>query len=192
MIDLQVLGIGKINRYLGRWIRMGDGCAAAGVAVVAVLISGCSEVLDPWSDDTPGVALVSTASSRQVRRSNARSAPRTRGFDRRVVSAQDGSVVHFPLLMQDPYEEQGSEDQQFAWTWEDYVGMPYGLGRFIVNTIGIPVSSAVYPPLINRSSDGVLGDGPHDPQRLAAGGSSVPPDWLEVGVDGEPTQDQPH
>jgi len=167
-------------------VAVAGGCAWLLCAVCAV--TGCSELINPWSDSVPEPGPAPTASARVARRAGGGPVRPTRGFDRAVVSAQSGEVSHYPLWMQDPYEEFGSDDGRFAWTWEDYVGMPYGLSRFIVNTIGVPISAALYPPVPLRGSDGVIRNEPHDARWLAAGGTTVPPDWLEVGDAGDDSE----
>jgi len=162
-----IIGIGRIAMVGFAW---------------ALLIGGCAEMIDPFNDEMPGPDLVTTASATEARQSPAHEPQREREFDRCVALAQDGVVAHYPLWMQDEYEEYPGTDDRFAWTWEDYFAMPYGLGRMVVNTIGMPISAAVYPPVPLRGSDGVIGEGPHDPQWLAAGSSPVPPDLLEIGA----------
>lgn len=54
------------------------------------------------------------------------------------------------------FEDQGDNDNTFAWTWQDYLAMPYGPGRFLLNTMLWPVSAAVTGPGTSMVSDGIL------------------------------------
>ena len=155
---------------------------ASAALSLTILLGGCAEMINPFDDEMPGPDLVTTASATEARQAPAPGPQPQRDFDRSVALAQDGVVAHYPLWMQDEYEEYPGTDDRFAWTWEDYFAMPYGLSRMIVNTIGMPVSAVLYPPVPLRGSDGVIGDGPHDPQWLVAGSSPVPPDLLEIGT----------
>jgi hypothetical protein len=74
----------------------------------------------------------------------------------------DGTVTHGPLFFEDGFEDQGSEDGQFAWTGEDYLQMFYWRGRFLVNALCFPVSAVVTPPWVVMASDG-------EPSRRIAG-----------------------
>ena len=153
------------------------------------LLGGCTEYVNPWRDDTVGPEVVTTASVEGTRAHQPESTPeseaRVRDREQDVVATQDGTVGHFPLWWEDPFEVAGSEDGQLAWTEEDYFAMPYGLARFIANTMGMPVSAVVYPPEPKRGSDGVLHIGDwneyHDPDWLPSGVSPTPVDILEIG-----------
>ena len=61
------------------------------------------------------------------------------------------------LWWEDPFEDKGDQDDTFAWTWQDYVAMPYSFGRFLLNTIAWPVSAVVTPPWASMVSDGNVG-----------------------------------
>ena len=149
------------------------------------VVGGCSELIRPMVDDVPATREVYTASVVGVRQADTAPALRQRGFEPTHVSAQDGTVSHWPLWWEDPFVDKGSEDGQFAWTWEDCVAFPYGLGRSLVNTMGWPVSVAVTPPFTVMGSDGVLSRQAlgydHDATHLP-GGLAPPIDVLEVGT----------
>jgi hypothetical protein len=142
-------------------------------------------MINPWRDDTPRAADVSTPSTRGVEASGVPAAQRSTDYEPQYVRAQDGTVAHWPLWWEDPFVDKGSEDDQFAWTEEDYLAMPYGLGRFILNTMGWPVSVVVTPPWVVMGSNGVLSRQAlgydHDAERLP-GGVQPPIDVLEVGT----------
>lgn len=145
---------------------------------------GCHEYINPWHDEYVGPEFISTASVEGIRSQPTASEVRTRKAEPALIGPQDGTVGHWPLWWEDPFEEHGSCDGMYAWTWEDYFAMPYGLGRFIVNTIGVPVSATLEPPVPLMGSDGVtsrrLGQDT-DPRWHPAGGSPTPPDILEIG-----------
>jgi hypothetical protein len=156
------------------------------VLLFAVAAAGCNEYVNPWVDEYPGPEAVSTASVDGIRSRGVVPASRQRDSKPAVVSAQDGTVMHFPLWWEDSFEDKGSDDGQFAWTWEDYFAMPWSYGRMIVNTIGVPVSAVVQPPLPRMGSDGVLSRQAlgydHDAEWLGARGTVLPPDIVETGA----------
>lgn len=156
------------------------------LAAVGILAAGgCSELINPFVDDVPETGEVATASVAGIRRADAAPVMRERGFAPAYASAQDGTVSHWPLWWEDPFVDRGSEDDRFAWTKEDYLGIPYGLGRSLVNTMGWPISVVVTPPFTVMGSDGVVSRQAlrydHDAARLP-GGLAPPIDVLEVGT----------
>ena len=153
--------------------------------MLAIAMCGCSEYVNPWFDEMVSHDYVTTASVEGVRSVSQPIEPVSRSFQPTLVSPQDGTVGHFPLGWEDPFEDRGSDDGQFAWTAEDYFAMPYGYGRFIVNTIGVPASLIVQAPVPLMGSDGItsrqLLGYDHDAEWLPAGRSATPPDVLEIG-----------
>ncbi|MCP4590514.1 MAG: hypothetical protein GY842_07210 [bacterium] len=154
-------------------------------AVVVTGLGGCSEMFNPWVDDVPASEEVSTASVVGVRQTGEVSETRPRGFQPVIAAAHDGTVSHLPLYWEDPFVDRANEDELFAWSWEDYVAFPYGMGRSLLNTMAWPVSAVVTPPYTIMGSDGVLSRQAlgydHDAARLP-GGLPPPIDVLEVGV----------
>ncbi|MFH0982322.1 MAG: hypothetical protein V2A79_12385 [Planctomycetota bacterium] len=146
---------------------------------------GCSELVNPLVDDLPATGEVSTASVTGIRDAHATPAMRVRDYPPALASAHDGTVSHWPLWWEDPFVDKGSEDGRFAWTEEDCLAIPYGLGRFLLNIMGWPVSAVVTPPPTVMGSDGVLSRQAlgydHDATRLP-GGLAPPLDILEVGT----------
>jgi len=68
----------------------------------------------------------------------------------------DGSVLHGPLYFEDPFEDAGSDDGQFAWTAEDsffFIAWP---GRFLLNGTFLPFTALATPPWHVMVSDGHL------------------------------------
>jgi hypothetical protein len=167
-----------------KWIRLPI-CRVAILVGAAVLATpGCSEWINPWADDLPTAADVTTPSVEGVRAADRQPALRTRPIQPSRIEPQPGVVTHWPLWWEDPFVDKGSEDGQFAMTQEDYFAFPYGLGRFLLNTMAFPVSAAVTPPFTIMGSDGVLSRQAlgydHDAERWP--GSVVPIDILEVGT----------
>ena len=157
----------------------------AAVLLLAIA-AGCNEYINPWQDETAGPEAVTTASVEGARAYQADELMRDRGYEPTVAMAQDGTVRHFPLWWEDPFVDRGSNDGEFRWTWEDYFAMPYSLGRFDLNTLAIPVSAVVQPPVPLMASDGVtsrqaLGFD-HDAHWEPASRTSTPPDILEIGA----------
>lgn len=148
-------------------------------------LAGCTELINPFVDDLPPTEDVTTASVVAARAVDAVSSEPVREPVPMIASAQDGTVAHWPLWWEDPFEDKGSEDGQFALTYEDYLALPYGLGRFLLNTMAFPVSAVVTPVWTVMGSDGVLSRQAlgydHDATPLP-GGVAPPIDILEVGT----------
>lgn len=165
------------------------------LAAICLASAGCAELINPFVDDLPSTDEITTASVVAARSVPATPTEPVRQPQPLVASAQDGTVAHWPLWWEDPFEDKGSEDGQFAWTYEDYVAFPYGLGRFLVNMMGFPVSATVTPVWTVMGSDGRLSRQAlgydHDATRLP-GGTPPPIDILETGRlptdDSEPLQ----
>ncbi len=159
---------------------------------------GCHEIANPLVDDLAPTDTITTPSAAGVESADAPQAVHTRAFDRQPVEPTVGTVTHWPLWYQDPFEDKGSEDGQFRLTEEDGIALPYGLARFILNTMGLPVSIGVQPPWKLMCSDGRLSRQAlgydHDPERCV-GGAPTPIDVLEIGtIDGaasEPAEPAP-
>ncbi len=133
-----------------------DGTVRLAVSVALTVAStGCHEFPSVFIDDLPDSFTVTTASQERARQAEVAPSTRTRGFDSLRIDAQNGTVAHGPLLMEDPIEMQGSQDGQFAVTSEDLLYIPYGLGRYIVNLVLLPVSMVVDPPGSVMCSDGI-------------------------------------
>ena len=162
-----------------------EGLAAAVVGWCVALIAGCQHTINPFLDDLPVVDQVTTASVEGARTAPRKpSAPR-RDFAAVSVEPQPGTVSHWPLWWQDPFEDKGSEDDRFAWTVEDYFAMCYGPARFLLNTMAFPISAYVTRPGTVMCSDGKLSRQllgyDHDPMPCR-GGAMPPIDILEIGT----------
>ena len=89
------------------------------------------------------------------------------------VSAEDGSVTHYPLYFEDPFEHRSWEQElaPIEYEPEDHLVWLYGDFRFLANAVVAPVSMVLNPPWNPMVSDGkpsrlVLGIEPQDPKRL--------------------------
>lgn len=171
------------------------------LVVLMLLPAGCAQVTaeyqdeNPFVDDLPPTSTFTTASVEGVRYLALERPYRRRPWEPATCAAQDGTVTHWPLWWEDPFEDKGSVNGQFALTWEDGLAMPYGLGRFLVNTMFWPVSAVVTPPFTVMCSDGVLSrqiiQKDHDAIPCPSG--NVPPiDMVEAAVMplGEPVYEQ--
>ncbi len=154
------------------------------VAICICLAVGCQHMNNPFVDDLPATSEVTTASVEGARAAPTQPSPPRRAFARLQVDPQDGTVDHWPLWWEDPFEDQGSQDGRFAWTEEDYFAYVYGAGRFLLNTMAFPISAWVTKPGAVMCSDGrappALG---HDHDAIPCPGGTAPPiDILEVGT----------
>ncbi len=153
--------------------------------IVALAACGCNEYINPWTDEMVPHDYVTTASVENARADGESFDLVSRTFAPTLIGPQDGTVSHFPLWFEDPFEDRGSDDDQFAVTGEDYLAMPYGLTRFFLNGVGVPISAVVQAPVPLMGSDGITSRGllglDHDAEWLPAGRSATPPDVLEIG-----------
>jgi hypothetical protein len=132
-----------------------------GVVLLLVIpaLYACNQppAVNPWRDDSISMSTWTTPSEEGVVASGHEAAVRERGFPQTEVGSVTPGVPHYPLYWEDPFTDKGDGDNQFAWTYADYLAMPYGLGRYILNTIGVPVSVIVQPPGMPMVSDGYVG-----------------------------------
>ena len=134
-------------------------CGVAGFAAL-LMLTACNTPpgVNPWQDDSLPPATWNTPSFEGIRAADKEPVIRHREIAVTHVDHQP-AVPHYPVGWEDPFESNGDGDGRYAWTWLDYVGMPYGLGRFIVNTIGFPVTVVLLPPGTSMVSDGVIAEG---------------------------------
>ena len=132
----------------------------SGLAVgTAIAVGGCQQPpgVNPWQDDALSPRTWSTPSADGVLSAEHAPAIRHRSSTPSEAPSVAGEVPHFPLWWEDPFEDKGDGDATFAWTWADYVALPYAPGRFLLNTAAWPVSAVVTPPGTPMVSDGVVG-----------------------------------
>lgn len=163
--------------------RVSGALACAGSA--ALLLGACHKYPDVFLDDLPDSSMVTTASAEMAREAPTTPVSRRRDYEIQSIEPQDGTAAHAPLWLEDPFEMVGDEDGQFAVTQEDFLYFPYGICRFIINVLALPVSMAVAPPSTVMCSDGVPRRSPrtaepvpYDAERCA--GTTIPPDVHET------------
>jgi len=128
------------------------------LAAVCVL-AGCSPAgpgVNPFKDDSIPESQWTTPSAEGVMAASPRPSLRQRDWPPSKARIEPIGVPHWPLWWEDPFEDKGSVNAPFAWTYEDYVALPYGYGRFLLNTIAWPVSAVVTPPGTVEISDGYI------------------------------------
>jgi len=150
-----------------RWItRPTNKPVAVGLAAALVLLlaGGCRHVPNQFREDGPAVSTNwETPTSADVKTRVAPAEPRSRGWPTVTVSPARGAVQHEPVYFEDPFADKGDgrTDQTDPGNvhrlgWEDYLAMPYCLGRHILNWMFLPLSAVVTPPWTVMESDGVL------------------------------------
>ena len=125
----------------------------AGITILWA-VSGCSHWGDPFVDELAGRPTATTASAVAARAVALEHVGSQRPFQVMPIEAKNGAVTHGTLYYEDPYLAEGSEDDQFAWTQEDYLHWFYGPARFLVETAFYPVKAVRNPPWLVMSSDG--------------------------------------
>lgn len=141
----------------------------AGLLAWLVAAAGCQLAVNPFEDEFAGQPRVTTPSVDGVLAAGKTAVIFTRPMEPSECVPQDGTVLHTPLYFEDPYEVNGSDDGQFAWTGQDYWQWVYWRARFLLNAVLFPVSAVVTPPGTVMASDGRPGPRAfgerHDAQR---------------------------
>lgn len=130
-----------------------------GLFALTLQLGACNKppAVNPWRDDSLPAEVWYTPSYEAVVNSGAEPVIRQREVPRAHVPRAIEGVPHYPLWWEDPLEDKGDQNDTFAWTWQDYIGMPYSFGRILLNTMAWPVSAIVTPPGTPMVSDGVIG-----------------------------------
>ncbi len=129
------------------------------VAISSVLLASCSSAgpgVDCFKDDSVPRSEWTTPSAEAIAAAEPKPAIRQRNWPQAEAVPERDGVPHFPLWWEDPFEDKGSQDGKFAWTWEDYVALPYSNARWLLNTMLWPASAVVTPPGTSMISDGRL------------------------------------
>jgi hypothetical protein len=128
------------------------------VLTLLLALTACNypPAVNPWIDDSIPSEMATTPSRDSFLAVDSAPMVRQREYPETNAPHVDQQVAHYPLWWEDPFEDQGDNDNTFAWTWQDYVAMPYGLGRYLLNTMLWPVSAVVTPPGTSMVSDGIL------------------------------------
>ena len=124
------------------------------LAAYSIVLGGCHMAVDPYRDDLAHQPPPTTASVDGVRSAEGTPSTRQCAYDQKTIAAADGSVIHGPLLYEDPFVVAGSEDGQYAWTGEDYLYWLYGSGHYLLCTTLVPVSLIDTPVWQPYASDG--------------------------------------
>lgn len=132
-------------------------CATTILACFVVVFAGCQNVYENMYVDAQSPrGPVETASSAKLKTLTGQAAPRSRGHEAMTSPAADTRVCHGPLYFEDPFESKGSLDGKFAWTLEDHFATVYCGGRWLANTIFLPVSVTVHPIWSTACTDGAV------------------------------------
>lgn len=137
------------------------------LATLALLV-GCAHIPNQFVDDSPAVTTeLESATAKDVYARFTVAKETRRDWPVQTTAPENGTVVHWPLYFEDPFEDKGSEainptgrpaNQRYYIGWEDFVAFGYGYPRFWLNTLGLPVSLAVQPPWTAMESDGVVSE----------------------------------
>jgi hypothetical protein len=178
--------------------------------VCGLFIAGCAQVNNPWKDSSVAINQdMTTPSADAYSKDRAEFAAETRRtWSPSSVEFHNGSVTHWPLWFEDPFEDRGNTDvpmkcpdaerdlpdNVFAWNWVDYFDMAYGPARQVLNIVGWPVSAIVTPPGTLMESDGRISKGllgwDHDAKRACP--DREPPDVAMLNPPySHPEQKQP-
>ncbi|UCE59132.1 MAG: hypothetical protein JSU63_17020 [Phycisphaerales bacterium] len=128
------------------------GVASAGW--ILTVTSGCSLMVDPFHDELASDQAVATPSVEQARAIDRSASSLRRPYRGLRAGLGDSAVTHGSLYFEDPFEEIGSDNGHFNWTGEDFWMLGYGSGRFLLNTLLIPISACTTPPWAIMASDG--------------------------------------
>ncbi len=177
----------------------------ATLAALVLCTGGCAHLNDPFRDSSRYIDdEMNTASAEGYRTPPEFVTLVLRDSAEDVVHHENGSVTHWPLWFEDPFEDKGNRldprvhrdalDSEFVWNWADYLHILYGPGRFLLNTVAIPASIIVRPPGMLMESDGRISRGicwyDHD-ARPSDSVNREPPDYNQIGGESEPVQTEP-
>ncbi len=137
---------------------------AGAVAGLMLLMAGCALTPKYYQESGPSVDKDwASPTAADVKTRFEPSAATQRDWPALQVATRSGTVQHYPLYFEDPFEDKGHGRTDathprnvYRLGWEDWVAMPYGLSRFTLNWLMLPVSAVVTPPWTVMASDGVL------------------------------------
>ncbi len=142
----------------------------AGAACLAFVV-GCHQLNDPWKDSSASIdAEMTTASAEGFKGKTEFYVPLHRRGEMTTAYYENGTVTHFPLWFEDPFEDKGNDvndpndidapDNRFVVNLVDYAHMAAGPGRaFFVNGVFWPASAIVTHPGKLLESDGRVSKG---------------------------------
>lgn len=140
------------------------------VAALAVVLSGCAQLNNPYKDSSAAIDSDMTTASAEGYKGKAEF-PSTlrRMWATADVHYENGAVTHWPLLFEDPFETKGNSftapedrdaaDNVFAWNALDYLHFVYGPGRIFINLLGISGTLVHTPPGMLMESNGRIDKG---------------------------------
>jgi len=144
----------------------------AAIAICAAPFGACAHVNDPYKDSSTSIdPEMTTASAEGHAGKSEFYVPLHRRGTTTAVLYENGSVTHWPLWFEDPFEDKGNDpthpeppyrdaaDNTFTLNWVDYLHTGYGPARFLLNTVLWPVSAVVTPPGTLLESDGRISKG---------------------------------
>lgn len=117
---------------------------------------GCSLTVNPFRDPMAGRMEVTTASADGARAAGGVASDVRRPFPATAVALQAQTVQHYPAYYEDTMHARWSEDESFVWTWADYAQIFAWNGRFLADTVTLPVQAVFMPPWSVMESDGLV------------------------------------
>ncbi|MHC5110583.1 MAG: hypothetical protein ACYTHJ_11990 [Planctomycetota bacterium] len=130
--------------------------AIVGLSLATAWSSGCQLLINPFVDELKYQEPVTTPSVELSLAHEGEAWNAARRGEQIDSPYVDGSVLHAPLYFEDPFEDKGSDDGQFAWTAEDYMFLIAWPHRYLLNGAFMPVSLVAIPPTRIMVSDGHL------------------------------------
>lgn len=133
-------------------------------ALILVSTLGCAHVPNHYRESGPSTTMQwESPTATDVKARFKPAEPRGRDWTTATVCTQSGVVSHWPLYFEDPFEDKGhgrtdatDPHNVYHLGWEDWVAVPYGISRFTLNWLMLPVSAVVTPPCTVMESDGVI------------------------------------
>ncbi len=136
-------------------------------AMAALALAGCSHTENQWREDGPSRQVDwRTPTEIDIRENHEPGEQRVREWEAMNVAAVDGTVTHWPLYFEDPFEDKGSGNSPFdpfqsganeyKLGWEDFFAIPYTHARYTLNYLLLPFSAIATPPWTVMASDGFI------------------------------------
>ena len=175
------------------------------VGVLAWGMTGCAQLNNPYKDSSAAIDSEMTTASAEGYQGKAEfPSSLRRTWAAADVYYENGSVTHWPLAFEDPFENKGnrfatSEDRDapdnvFAWNALDYFHFVYGPSRMFINILGFAGTLAVTPPGMVMESNGQLDKGllgyDYDSKRSVVP-TREPPDVSRINKDLPDVPDEP-
>ena len=125
---------------------------------------GCAHMVNYYREDGPSTTMAwDSPTAQDIKAHYEPAEPEHRDWPTSDVRLASGTVYHWPLYFEDPFEDKGTgrtdatdPHNVYRLGWEDWVAFPYGISRFTANWLLLPVSAIVTPPCIVMESDGEI------------------------------------